>query len=131
MLLCVTILLVTSTVRAQTELEKKTLALVNEIASAAWGLKAPENRVFIMASTADLLWSFDEKRARNLYWEALNTINSIGTANLKSGDREDQAGLFPDIEVEADSIAGGCASRFSTGPRYVASVKTSSAAGPG
>jgi len=90
-LLCVTILLVTSTVRAQkeaTELEKKTLALVNEIASAAWGLKLPENRVFIMASTADLLWSFDEKRARNLYWEAVNTINSIGTANLKSGDRE-------------------------------------------
>jgi len=96
-LLCVTILLVASTVCAQTdtkrekeaaELEKKTLALVNEIASAAWGLKLPENRVFIMTSTADLLWSFDEKRARNLYWEAVNTINSIGTANLKSGDRE-------------------------------------------
>jgi uncharacterized membrane-anchored protein len=88
-LLCVTILLVTSTVRAQTaELEKKTLALVNEIASAAWGLKLPENRVFIMASTADLLWPFDEKRARNLYWEAVTSINSIGTANLKSDDRE-------------------------------------------
>lgn len=96
-LLCVTVLLVASTVCAQTdtkrekeaaELEKKTLALVNEIASAAWGLKLPENRVFIMASTADLLWSVDEKRARNLYWEAVNTINSIGTANLKSGDRE-------------------------------------------
>ena len=98
-LLCVTIAImaVTSTVCAQTdtkkekeaaELEKKTLALVNEIASAAWGLKAPENRVFIMASTADLLWPFDEKRARNLYWEAVNSINSIGTANLKSGDRE-------------------------------------------
>ena len=96
-LFCVTILLVASTVRAQTgtkkekeaaELEKKTLALVNEIASAAWGLKLPENRVFIMASTADLLWPFEEKRARNLYWEAVNSINSIGTANLKSGDRE-------------------------------------------
>jgi len=96
-LFCVTILLVASTVCAQTdtkrekeaaELEKKTLALVNEIASAAWGLKAPENRVFIMASTADLLWPFDEKRARNLYWEAVNSINSIGAANLKSGDRE-------------------------------------------
>ena len=97
MLLCVTTLLAASTVCAQTdtkkqkeaaELEKKTLALVNEIASAAWGLKLPENRVFIMASTADLLWPFDEKRARNLYWEAVSSINSIGTANLKSGDRE-------------------------------------------
>ena len=94
-LLCVTILLVASSVRAQTdskkeaaELEKKTLALLNEIASGAWGLKLPENRVYIMANTADLLWPFDEKRARNLYWEAVNSINSAGPANLKSGDRD-------------------------------------------
>ena len=51
------------------ELEKKTLALLNEIASAAWSLKLPENRIFIIAGAADLLWTFDEKRARNLYWE--------------------------------------------------------------
>ena len=95
MLLCVTLLLVASSVRAQTdakkeaaELDKKTLALLNEIASAAWGLKLPENRVYIMASTADLLWPFDEKRARNLYWEAVNSINSAGPSNLKTGDRE-------------------------------------------
>ena len=47
------------------ELEKKTLALLNEIASAAYGLKLPENRVFILASAADLLWPSDEKRARS------------------------------------------------------------------
>lgn len=91
-LLCVTILLVASSIRAQTdtkkETEKKTVALLNEIASGAWGLKLPENRVFIMANTADLLWPFDEKRARNLYWEAVNSINSAGPANLKSADRE-------------------------------------------
>ena len=94
MLLCVTILLVASTVRAQTdtkkekeaaELEKKTLALLNEIASASWGLKLPENRVYIMASTADLLWPFDDKRARNLYWEALNSINPT-PPNRKAGE---------------------------------------------
>jgi hypothetical protein len=65
------------------ELEKKTLALINEIASGAWGLKLPENRIFIMSSAADLLWTFDEKRARNLYWEALN---SITVAAPKSGE---------------------------------------------
>jgi len=93
-LLCVTILLVASTVRAQTdakkekaaELEKKTLALLNEIASASWGLKLPENRVYIMASTADLLWPFDDKRARNLYWEAINSINSTVPAYPKPGE---------------------------------------------
>jgi hypothetical protein len=68
------------------ELEKKTLALINEIASGAWGLKLPENRIFIMASAANLLWTFDEKRARNLYWEALNSINSINVAAPKSGE---------------------------------------------
>lgn len=94
MLFCVTIalLLVAPGIRAQTdtkkETEKKTVALLNEIASGAWGLKLPENRVFIMANTADLLWPFDEKRARNLYWEAVNSINSAGPANLKSVDRE-------------------------------------------
>ncbi len=99
-LLCVTILLVASTVRAQTdakkekeavELEKKTLALLNEIASASWGLKLPENRVYIMASTADLLWPFDDKRARNLYWEAINSINSTVPANPKPGETLSQA----------------------------------------
>ena len=59
------------------ELEKKTLVLLNDIASAAWSLKLPENRLFVMAGAADLLWSFDEKRARTLYWEALNSINLI------------------------------------------------------
>ena len=93
-LLCVTIAMmaVASTVRAQTnpkkeaaELEKKTLALLNEIASASWGLKLPENRVYIMASTADLLWPFDDKRARNLYWEALNSITPT-PPNRKAGE---------------------------------------------
>src|ERR1044072_5850935 len=71
------------------ELEKKTLALLNEIASAGWSLKLPENRVFVMASAADLLWPFDEKRARNLYWDALNSLSSMNPAvTVSKGDRE-------------------------------------------
>jgi len=73
------------------ELEKKTLALLNEIASGAWGLKLPENRIFVIASAADLLWTFDEKRARNLYWEALNSINSINVATPKAGENVSRA----------------------------------------
>ena len=73
------------------ELEKKTFALVNEIASAAWGLKLPENRVFVMASAADLLWSSDEKRARALYWDALNSINSIAVVSVAPGETPSKA----------------------------------------
>ena len=105
-LLCVTIailLVIAPTTRAQkptekekeaaerVELEKKTLALLNEIASGAWGLKLPENRIFVIASAADLLWTFDEKRARNLYWEALNSINSINVATPKAGENVSRA----------------------------------------
>jgi hypothetical protein len=56
------------------ELERKTLGLVDEIVAAAWGLKLPENRSFVLASAAELLWPRDEKRARNLYWEAFNNL---------------------------------------------------------
>ena len=59
----------------QKELEKKTIALLNEVASGAWSLKLPENRLFIMSGAADLLWTVDEKRARTIYWDALNALN--------------------------------------------------------
>lgn len=58
------------------ELEKKTVAFLNEVASAAWGLKTVENRTYVMVAAADLLWSYDQKRARSLYWDVLNIINS-------------------------------------------------------
>src|ERR1041385_9243024 len=73
------------------ELEKKTFALLNEIASAAWGLKLPENRVFIMASAADLLWASDEKRAKALYWDALNSLNSITAVTAAPGETPSKA----------------------------------------
>jgi hypothetical protein len=72
------------------ELEKKTLALLNDIASAAWSLKLPENRLFVMMNTADLLWTFDEKRARTLYWEALNSL-SLLTPPIRTGESLSQA----------------------------------------
>lgn len=56
------------------ELERKTFVLVDEIVSGVWGLKLPENRSFIQASAADLLWTHDEKRARTLFWDALNSL---------------------------------------------------------
>ncbi len=67
-------------------LEKNTLALLNDISSAAYGLKLPENRLFIISNTADLLWTFDEKRARALYWEALNTLNLINPPARTTGE---------------------------------------------
>jgi hypothetical protein len=62
-------------IEKQKELEKKTLGLLDEVVSGAWGLKLPENRSFFLTRAADLLWTHDEKRARNLFWEGLNGLN--------------------------------------------------------
>ena len=71
------------------ELERKTLALLDEIVAAAWGLKLPENRSFVMASAAELLWPRDEKRARNLYWEAFNNLGLPNDAALDDSTTRD------------------------------------------
>ena len=68
------------------ELEKKTLALLNDVASSAYSLKLPENRIFVLTSAADLLWTFDAKRARNLYWEAINALGLIATPSRRTGE---------------------------------------------
>ena len=59
------------------ELTKKAYILVDEIAIGAHGLKLPENRSFVLTSAADLLWRHDEKRARALFWDSLNSINLL------------------------------------------------------
>src|SRR5258705_13836219 len=62
------------------QIERKTYVLVDEIAGAAPGLKLPENRSFILAAAADLLWEHDEPRARNLFWDALNIHNLMNSS---------------------------------------------------
>ena len=61
-------------VEKREQLKRKTLGLVDEIISGAWGLKLPENRAFLQVAAADLFWAHDEKRARNLFWDALNSL---------------------------------------------------------
>ena len=64
------------------ELQKKTLGLLDEIVGAAWSLKLPENRSYVLTKAADLMWPYDEKRARGLFWEALNSLNLPGNQAL-------------------------------------------------
>ena len=116
------------------ELEKKTLALLNDVASSAWSLKLPENRLFIMANEADVLWPFDEKRARTLFWDALNSLNSINPAPRNPGETlskadQDKAmqAYFHCLLTPAAAAATNRASRRSTRPRHATGHATSSA----
>src|SRR5258708_2287956 len=71
------------------ELERKTLAMLDEVANQALSLRLPENRSLVLAAAADLLWTHDEKRARNLFWDALNNLTS--TNNPSTADTKDPA----------------------------------------
>lgn len=71
--------------KAQAELESKGLTLLEETLSGAQLLKLPENRAYILAAGADLLWKHDEKRARVFYQEALSNLG----AAMQSMDKDD------------------------------------------
>ena len=78
-------------IERQKELERQTLILVEEVAAGAAGLKLPENRSYVLATAADLLWDKDEKRARALFWESLNTLNIIFETETKKTSKNERA----------------------------------------
>jgi hypothetical protein len=65
--------------KAQEELEKKALALVEEIIKELSTLKLVENRILVQATLGDLLWKHDEKRARLLFKQSLDQLAEITT----------------------------------------------------
>jgi hypothetical protein len=66
--------------KAQQELERKAVALLDEIIADAKTFKTPENRVLIRVAVADLLWPRNEARARALYKEAATTFTEVLSA---------------------------------------------------
>jgi hypothetical protein len=78
-------------VERKQQIELKTYVMVDEIAGAAPGLKLAENRSFILAATADLLWEHDETRARNLFWDALNTLNLMNSRSEAAREEKPSA----------------------------------------
>ena len=62
-------------------IEKKALFLIDEIIKEITSLKLPENRINMLALTADALWEKDEKRARVLFKQAINEFAAITEAS--------------------------------------------------
>lgn len=73
-------------------LQRKTYALVDEIAGETSSLKLPENRLFLLAEAADLMWSKDQKRARSIFLDAFNnlTLLSIPSENKDEKKRRQE-----------------------------------------
>lgn len=53
--------------KAQKELEKRVLEILDQAVSDAAALKLAQNRAVVYAIAGDLYWKFDEKRARELF----------------------------------------------------------------
>ncbi len=60
--------------KAQKELEKRVLEMLDQAVGDAASLKLAQNRAIVYAIAGDLYWKFDEKRARELFRDAANDI---------------------------------------------------------
>jgi hypothetical protein len=60
--------------KAQKELEKRVLGMLDQAVGDAASLKLAQNRAIVYAIAGDLYWKFDEKRAREFFRDAANDI---------------------------------------------------------
>jgi hypothetical protein len=63
--------------KAREEMEKKALALVDEIIKELQSLRLPENRIRVQSRLGDLLWKRDERRARLLFKQAVDGLAEL------------------------------------------------------
>lgn len=70
----------------QAKLERKALALLDEVISETPSLKLVENRVRLHAAAAEILWPRDEERARELFRAATSDLAAITTAGIEPDD---------------------------------------------
>ncbi|HEU0184246.1 MAG TPA: hypothetical protein VFS27_02965 [Blastocatellia bacterium] len=74
---------------AAKELEKKALALIDEMVAEAATLRLAENRVHILTGASELLWERDEERARAIAREAMNQVVAQMRESREKAAQED------------------------------------------
>ncbi|MDQ4122308.1 MAG: hypothetical protein M3209_12790 [Acidobacteriota bacterium] len=72
--------------KSSLETEKKALSLLDRTIGDADSLRLPENRVYVFSVAGTLLWTRDEKRARQLFRRAANEFVRLFAANEEDGD---------------------------------------------
>jgi hypothetical protein len=60
--------------KAAKEIERKALALIDEMVGEATALRLIENRVHILTGASEILWARNEERARALFREAMDQV---------------------------------------------------------
>lgn len=72
--------------KSSPEIENKALSLLERTIGDADSLRLAENRVYVFASAGDLLWTRDEKRARQLFRRAANDLSALAGETEENGD---------------------------------------------
>ena len=72
---------------AQAELERKALALLDEVMGETPSLKLVENRIRLRVAAAEILWSHDQERAREIFNAAAVDVSAV-TAGIEPDDPE-------------------------------------------
>jgi hypothetical protein len=76
--------------KREQEAEQMALAMLDELVENGRSFRLPENRWLVLSNAADLLWRYDEKRARELFSEAMNILSQLVR------QPEDDPGVFPE-----------------------------------
>lgn len=63
--------------QARQEIEKKALAELDEIITDGQTFRVTDNRILVKSLAADLLWKYDEARARSLIKDAVGSLQEI------------------------------------------------------
>lgn len=71
------------------ERQKREIAFAEQILTDAGNLRLPENRAYVFAKIGNVLWSADEKRARQLFQNSVNDLLAAQTeAAAEKGNRQ-------------------------------------------
>lgn len=71
--------------KAQEELKRKALGMIEEVIKEAQAMRIPENRLRIQIAAANPLWPLDEGRAVGLFKDAVSSYGELVSA-IQSGD---------------------------------------------
>lgn len=72
--------------RAREELEKKAVMLLDELIAESASLALIENRIFVRSKAIEILWKYDEPRARVLTLEVMNQIMALNASLMQEND---------------------------------------------
>jgi len=95
-----------TTQEARKKLEKNALDLLDKTLTEAESLKLPENRAWVIANVADILWTRDEKRARLLFIESASNIMQMMSGDPNDPEFEDYYGRLADLRADILKMAG-------------------------